>query len=387
MNETQQWLDDVFAWISKKLEKTVLTIGDTLAYTTENGKYIEWPFPDYVSFWTNGFWPGLLWLMYNETGNHIYKETAERAEDKLDEALFGYDGLNHDVGFMWLLSSVANYRLTGNDKSRKRGLTAASMLASRYRLGGGFIRAWDDRDNGVGGGRLNRRGWAIIDCMMNIPILYWASKETGDERFEEIAKAHADKSMEVFVRSDGSVNHIVSMNPLTGDVIEALGGQGFSADSSWSRGQAWALYGFALSYAYTKNEAYLDTAKRVAHYFIADLAMKDDFVPDCDFRQPKGKAVKDSAAGAIAASGLIEISKHVGENEKDLYLNGAVKILKALDERCGVWDDSCECMIKGGAGAYHDSASHDMALIYADFYFTEAITKLRGQAICISSAV
>lgn len=189
--------------------------------------------------------------------------------------------------------------------------------------------------------------------------------------------------MEVFVRPDGSVNHIVVMEPETGEVIETLGGQGYCVGSSWSRGQAWAIYGFALSYIHTKNKAYLDTAKRVAHYFLADLAMKDDYVPDCDFRQPKEPVVKDSSAGAIAACGMIEIAKHVDERERDLYLTGALKILKALDERCGIWDDSSEALLKDGAEAYFATESHGLPLVYGDFYFVEAVLKLKGSDFLI----
>ena len=365
------WVEDVWQRISKKLPVTAEAVGENIAYTTdEKGKYAE---HEGICWWTNGFWPGLLWLMYKETGDAFYRHYAERIEERLDEALMHFEGLHHDVGFMWILSALADYRLTGNQKSKDRALLAAGLLASRYRIDGGFIRAWNE----------DKRGWAIIDCMMNIPILYHASELTDDDRFANIAKAHADKAMEVFVRPDGSVNHIVVMEPETGEVIETLGGQGYCVGSSWSRGQAWAIYGFALSYIHTKNKAYLDTAKRVAHYFLADLAMKDDYVPDCDFRQPKEPVVKDSSAGAIAACGLIEIAKHVDEREKDLYLTGALKILKALDKRCGIWDDSSEALLKDGAEAYFATESHGLPLVYGDFYFVEAVLKLKGSDFLI----
>ena len=371
----QEWLDNVWNRIKAKLAKTSRSIGAIMPYTTKNGKYMPYPNPDANAgcWWTEGFWPGILWIMYNETGDEFYRETAEQIEEKMDEFLYAFDCLHHDVGFMWLLTSVANYRITGNDRSRRRGMTAASLLASRYNIGGGFIRAWN-------GGN---KGWAIIDCMMNIPILYWASEQIDDKRFEKIARAHADKALEVFLRSDGSVNHIVSMDSDTGEVIETFGGQGCYNGSSWSRGQSWALYGFVLSYIRSGDVNYLDAAKRVAHYFLADLALKGDFVPDCDLRQPKDKILKDSTAGAIAACGLIEIGRCVDEHEKDLYLTGAINILKALDEQCWVKDEDNEALLTGGTSSYHGADEHNIPLIYGDYYFVEAISKLKDHKMLL----
>ena len=195
-NKVEDWINNVWAKVENKLERTSKTSGDTFfPYSTKNGKFIEKPD---ISWWTNGFWPGIMWLMYVGTNNEYYKKVAEGLELELDKALYGFDGLHHDVGFMWLLSSVANYRLTGNAESKKRGMLAATILAARYNPVGQFIRAW----NG------DKVGWAIIDCMMNIPLLYWATKESGDPRFKQIAMCHADTVMWTFIRPDGLVNHM-----------------------------------------------------------------------------------------------------------------------------------------------------------------------------------
>ena len=363
----EKWLDDIWTKIERKLDIVSKQTDDSVfAYTTENGKHID---KDYIYHWTNGFWPGVLWLMYKGTKKEQYKEIAEKLEDKLDEALNGFVGLHHDVGFMWLTSSVANYRLTGNEKSKTRGLIAASYLASRYNAEGKFIRAWNGEKHA---------GWAIIDCMMNIPLLYWASRETNDPRYKFIAMNHADTALKTFIRADGSVNHINSFNPDTGEYIESFGGQGYQVGSSWTRGQSWAIYGFVLSYIHTGKKEYLDAAKSVAHYFIAALAANDDFVPPCDFRSPKEPVYKDTTAGAIAACGLIEISKNVPEFEKDLYLNSAVKILKAI-EKCCNWSNEEASIVQKGTEAY--SNGHNMPIIYGDYYFIEAILKLRGDQV------
>ena len=312
------WVDEIWAKIEKKLSVVAVRSKDKIPYTTINGTHDNKAETD-ISWWTNGFWAGLMWLMYIVTKNETYKVAAENSEVMLDRALKDYDGLHHDVGFMWHITSGVNYRLSGNKDSKVRNMYAANVLAGRFNLAGKFIRAWNKWDPSD-----FNTGWTIIDSMMNIPLLYWASKESDDPRFSYIAIAHADTTMDMHVRPDGSVVHIVVHDHINGGKIGEETGQGYAIGSSWSRGQAWALYGFVLSYIYTKNEAYLDTAKKVAHYFIADLAMKDDYLPDCDLRQPKDKVVKDSSAGAIAACGLIEIARHAGEHEKDLYLTGAL---------------------------------------------------------------
>jgi len=366
LSDNKTWVEDVWKRCRDKLYKTSSRIGDGIPYTTVNGKYDD-KSKDGIEWWTNSFYSGILWLLYNDTKDEYFKKLAESVEDKLDGALSDFDKLHHDVGFMWLLSSVANFKATGNKKSYNRAMHAASVLAARYNVEGGFIRAW----NGD-----NTKGWAIIDCMMNIPLLYWATEMAGDKRFEYIARRHADKTMNNFIRPDGSVNHIVSFDTENGEMIEAFGGQGYEVGSSWSRGQSWAVYGFAQSFNATGNKAYLDAAKRVANYFISCVC--DDYVPHCDFRQPAEPDLLDSSAGAIAACGLIEISKAVGEHEKALYLNAAINILKALDEKCGAWNEDEEALLKYGTSAYHDKAGHHIALIYGDYYFMEAIDKLRN---------
>jgi len=363
--EEKEWLDDLWKRIENKLAKTSRRIGVCIPHISKNGKYDDWGGND-IAWWTNGFWPGILWLMYTETKDEFYRQTAECIEQMLDKALTSYDGLHHDVGFMWSLSSVANYKITGNEHSRQRAMLAASTLASRYNVNGGYIRAWNG-DNA---------GWGIIDCMMNLPILYWASEQVKDKRFAAIAMRHADKAMKDFIRPDGSVNHIVIFDQDTGEVLETPEGQGYESGSSWSRGQAWAIYGFMLSYIYTKKQEYLDIAKRVSHYFIANIC--DDYIPLCDFRTPAEPVKKDSTAGAIAACGLIEIAKYVGEFEVELYMGAAFKILKALDEKCGCWEEDEEALLKHGMIAYHNDLGQ-VPIIYGDYFFIEAILKLRGK--------
>ena len=372
----KEWLDELWDKIQNKLERTARETNDScFAYTTKNNKFRNADSGrKSPSWWTNGFWPGIMWLMYNETKNGLYKNIAENLENKLDEAVDYFIELHHDVGFMWLLSSVANYRLTGSEKSKTRSLHMANLLAGRFNVEGNFIRAWND------GGDIDKRGWSIIDSMMNLPLLYWASTETSDPRFLQIATRHANMVMENFVRPDGSVKHIVEFNPNTGEYIKNHTGQGYSEQSSWTRGQAWAIYGFVLSYIHTRKQEYLDTSKKISHYFIANI--KDEYIPKCDFRSPDEPKYKDTTAGVIAACGFIEIAKVVPEFEKNLYLEAAVKILKATEKGCCDWSNNEDSIVQMGTEAYH-SGKKNIPIIYGDYYFIEAVLKLRGSDLLL----
>lgn len=370
------WLDEVIARITDKMDWVSDKTRHKIPYTTVDGTYDDRSADnptgdeaDGICWWTNGFWGGMMWLMHHETGLEKYKEIALISEQKLDRCFQQFYGLHHDVGFMWLPTSVANYKVTGNAESRKRGLHAANLLAGRFNLAGGFIRAWNDFGEG------DTRGWAIIDCMLNIPLLYWATEETGDPRFKQIAVKHADTAMDAFVRPDGSVNHIVEFDPFEGGIVKTYGGQGYAEGSSWTRGQTWGLYGFMMSYIHTGKEAYLHTAKRIAHYFIANMP-ESGMIP-VDFRQPAEPQLGDDTAAAIAACGLIEIAKAVGPLEKEMYVNAAVKLLKTLDASRSDWSRNNDAILQNGTAAYHASVHHQ-AIIYGDYYFMEAIFKLKG---------
>ena len=366
-DEIKKWADDVWEKADKKLREVAPRTKEKLPYTTIGGVYDN-KHTEHSCWWTNGFFTGLMWLMYVDTKNDIYKEAAENGEKLLDTAFDIYDGLHHDVGFMWHISSGINYRLFGGQKSKVRTLTAANLLSARYNEKGKFIRAWNGECY----------GWAIIDCMMNVPLLYWASREIDDPRYAFIAENHADTTMKNHIRPDGSVNHILVYDHMNGEgVIENRGGQGFCEGSSWSRGQSWALYGFILSYIHTKKQEYLDTAKSVAHYFIANIC--DDYLPKCDFRSPAEPVIYDSTAGAIAACGLIEIAKNVPEHEKKIYLNAAINILKALEKNFCNWENTEDSILGMGTEAYHcEEKGRHIPIVYGDYYFIEALYKLRG---------
>ena len=184
------WTDEALEKSLKKIERNIEAIGEHFPHVALGGIYNDQgPY-----FWVSGFWPGLLWLLYEETKNEKALLLARKLEDDLDEVLDGFMTIHHDVGFMWLPSAVIDYKLTGNKKSRIRGLKASSHLAGRFNLAGRFIRAWNEEVHA------NSQGWAIIDCMMNLPLLFWASRECEDPRFRHIAIAHADTVLKTFIR-------------------------------------------------------------------------------------------------------------------------------------------------------------------------------------------
>lgn len=369
LDPDRAWADLTWGRIARKVRRTSGRIGATFPHVAKAPRYDDAP----VHWWTNGFWPGLLWLVYREEHDMRIRELAERCERRLDAALAEYDHLHHDVGFMWSLSAVARYKLLGPEESRRRGLLAASVLASRFNLRGGFIRAWNE-DAGWPG---DKAGWAIVDCLMNLPLLYWASATLGDPRFQYVAMAHADTALEHFVRRDGSCRHIVVFNPATGAVEDVLAGQGHSPHSAWARGAAWALYGFALSHRYTGEARYLAAAQRVARFFLAHLPPAG--VPPWDFRAPDAaEGPRDSSAGACAASGLLELARAVRGARARQYRQAAVRLLRALDRDCGRWDEAHEGLLAGATGDRPRNMNVGVSLIYGDYFFAEAVAKLRG---------
>lgn len=369
----QLWIEEAGEKIEKKMRLIAERSRGKIPYTTVNGVFDDLTNTD-IGWWTNGFWGGEMWQLYHATKVSLYREAAEECERKLDADFMQYGYLDHDNGFKWLPTAVANYRLTGNEASRNRGLLAANHLAGRFNPAGRFIRAWNDNGDG------SNAGWAIIDCMMNLPLLYWAYRETKDPRFYHIATLHADTVEKYFIREDGSASHIVEFDTMTGEFVQTFGGQGYAVGSSWTRGQAWALYGFTLSYRHTGKESYLRTAKKVADYFLENIPASG-LIP-VDFCQPKEPAYEDSTAGAIASCGLLELARCVSDEEGDRYRKAALYMLKALFEKRCNWSEACDNILEKCTAAYHDK-NHEFSIIYGDYYFIEAIWKLTGKELFI----
>ncbi|MBM7837163.1 unsaturated chondroitin disaccharide hydrolase [Alkalihalobacillus xiaoxiensis] len=351
--------------LNERTMKMMQQIGGKSPHATgTDGRYDDLE----VDWWTSGFYPGLLWLMHDMTGEVAYREEAEGWGRRIEAAFEAHPiVLHHDVGFQFLLTAVMDYEQTGSEDGLRIGLKAANYLAGRFNPAGSFIKAWNGSE---------KKGWAIIDCMMNISLLYWASKVTGDPSYGQIASLHADTTLKYGVREDGSTSHILSFDPYDGSFIESIGGQGEASDSAWSRGNAWALYGFANAYRHTGTEAYLSAAKKIAHHFIA--ALPADFIPLWDFRCVDRKnPPKDSSAAAIAASGLLELEDHVSVHEKHLYGEAARSILKGLTTHA-LTPAGSEAILTDATGNFPIGRDVNVSLIYGDYYFAEALAKVNG---------
>lgn len=369
--EYGDWAADLESRIMDKLEKVAQRNQHKIPYTAVDGVFDDCS-GEKIGWWTNGFYGGIMWFLHDRTGSQVGYQNAIEIEEKLDENFLNYDYLDHDNGFKWLPTAVINYKKTGSSKALNRALLAASNLTGRYNSGGRFIRAWNDRAG------QDHRGYAIIDCMMNLPLLYWASDYTKDPRFYQIAVNHADTAMNSFLRPDGSVAHIVEYEPETGTMVKSHKGQGYEEGSSWTRGQGWGIYGFTLSYKHTGEKKYLDAACRIAEYFIAHLP-ESGLIP-IDFCQPESCEWEDSSAAAVAASGLLELAKWMEGEAKSRYEDAALFLLKTLAEKRCRWEQDIDYFLDKCSASYKELV-HEYPIIYGDFYFIEAILKINGHGV------
>ena len=251
--------------------------------------------------WIEGFYTGLAWLSYEYTGDPFFRERAEAQVDSFAARLAAKRELDHhDIGFLYGPSAFAGWIVTGSDSGKELALRAADHLLGRWRETAGLIQAWGPKDDPDNGGRI------IIDCLMNLPLLYWASRTTGDARYGQVAKAQAELSRRFLVRGDDSSYHTFYFDPANGAAIRGGTHQGMRDGSTWTRGQAWGIYGFALSYRYTGDPVFLETSKRMARYFIDRIP--EDGVVYWDFDAERGEETsRDSSASAIAACGMLEL--------------------------------------------------------------------------------
>lgn len=298
------------------LKKDNLVKGKFPLYT-ENGK---WVFSDSPN-WFAGFTAGELWYMYDMTGEEEYKTRALRQCDNLIQ----YAGLSntHDLGFIFFNSCVKAYRHTGIIKYKNAAVKAAKMLLKRFNKNGNFIRAWGELVSS------DREGLMIIDTMMNLELLFWAAEETGDYSFYDAAYKHAITCMRQHIRKDFSSYHVVEFNPENGEVVKKKTHQGYGDETTWARGQAWGIYGFALAYKYTNDPRFLNVSEKMADYFVNRLP--DDFVPYWDFELKGNSVPRDASAAAIAASGMFLLSDLAPvKTDCEKYFAFAKKITSSL---------------------------------------------------------
>lgn len=380
--EAKAFLEDTTAKFERKFHELMLRHRGEIPAVAKDGRYdnradadIAWSPDNGIAWWTNGFWGGIMNQLYALTGKKEYLDEARASRRIIDGCFLSefYYGLHHDVGFMWLPTAVADYMLTKDDEARRRGLMAAQLLAGRYNSAGRFIRAWNDpteKDSP------STKGWAIIDCMLNISLLYWASEELGDPRYRTIAENHAETTMRNFVRPDGSVRHIVEFDPETGRYVCDYGGQGMEKGSSWSRGQSWGIYGFVNSYRHTGRQDFLATAEKIADYVISAIP-EDGHIP-ADFRQPRELVFEDSTAAAVIACALTELDRIVPGKG---YGKTAFVLASTLAKTRADFSADTDGILQRCTGSFNGKADREVNFVYADYYFLESLLKMQKKDV------
>ncbi|MER6497080.1 MULTISPECIES: glycoside hydrolase family 88 protein [Streptomyces] len=321
--------------------------------------------------WVGGFWPGTLWMAWLHSKDDDFRTWALASAAKL--APRQYDTGTHDLGFLFYPSWVTAWRLTGDETWRAGAVQAADSLARRYNPRGRFIRAWGALTDP------NNAGRVIIDTMMNLDLLAFASRETGDSRYLEIATEHARTAQRVFPRPDGSIPHVYDFDPDTGAPLGPNTVQGYSPTSCWSRGQAWGVYGFTTMYRRTGSREFLTTARRLADFAIGALGA--DHVPVWDYRAPQQPYdIKDASAGAILACGLLDLSAATGRGS---YRDVALRLLTALAETCLTRNSArAEAVVARCTRNRPAEDGIEISLPYADYYLLEGILRvLRPQDV------
>lgn len=368
--ENMEWLAEAMHYVKSKVNENLPKYSTVFpTSSSENLIYGEMGNKD----WTEGFWTGILWLLYEDTNEEKYLSALETLLRTFQERLDQNIDLNtHDIGFLYSLSTLAGYKITGNEKALELSVRAADCLMERYSEKAQIIQAWGNLEDPKEKGRM------IIDCLMNLSLLYNISEITGEKKYKEAAEHHAKQAQKYLVREDYSTYHTYYMNVDTGEPIKGVTAQGYSDNSAWARGQAWGVYGFALSYAHTGDKTFLETASRIADYYLERLP--EDFVPYWDLYFQEGDEYRDSSSAGILACGLLELSKHlpVLDPRKKEYEETAVRIVKSLFENYTTEKDLSNGIIKHGVYAIPFHVGVDECCIWGDYFYVEALMRLRN---------
>lgn len=320
------------------------------------------------SDWTSGFYPGILWYLYRYTNDYYWMINANTVTEFLEEEQYNQN--DHDIGFRISCSYGKGYEYTGNDKYKSVILQSAKSLSTRFNEKIGIIQSWNPD---------KKRDWkcpVIIDNMMNLELLYQAAEISGDDSFKKIALKHAETTMKNHFKKDYSCPHVVDYDPETGKARKMDYNNGYNDPeiAAWSRGQAWALYGYTFMYRVTKDKRFLEQAEHVANYIINNPHMPEDMVPYWDYNSPKIPTKRDASAAAINAAALLELSTFQTKLA-DTYYKAAEKTLKSLssDKYLAEPGTNGNFAIKHATGNFLAGSELDNTLVYADYYFIEAL--------------
>lgn len=367
-------IQDNFVFAEKQyqyLEKA--TPANEMPKTFEHNKNVS----SDVYWWCSGFYPGTLLYIYEYTKKPLILKEAKKRLAILDTVK--YYTKNHDLGFMMYCSFGNAYRLTKNEEYKKVILQSSKSLATRYRPDAKVIQSWEVSDDGLRNGK-GFVGPVIIDNMMNLEMLEWASQNSTDKSFADIAVNHANTTIKNHFRPDYSSYHVLDYNLKTGEVLKKVTAQGYADESAWSRGQGWALYGYTMMYRFTKNPAYLKQAQGIAKFILNHPNLPADKVPYWDFDAPiTSSTLRDVSAATIYASALLELGQYTSGKEKQNYVAVAKTILKSLSTpkyRAELGKNG-GYLLMHSVGSIPHNGEIDVPLTYADYYFLEALLRYK----------
>lgn len=362
------FLDDAVDYATNQVFSVMKDFVHRYPNSNSNNLIYE-PFPDiYETDWVAGFWTGMLWISYELTGNELFRAVAEAQFDDYLEKYKDFTSFwHHDIGFLYIPSIVAQYKITGAEKAKDLGVKAARALANRYSEKAGIIQV-RNRDS---------QGSFIIDCAMNVPLLFWASHVTGERQFFVKALSHMYHVAECMVCDDASTVQIGRVDEVTGEIIEKIkGGQGGA--ECWARGQTWVMYGMALAYRYAKDERILEMAKRVSNYFLNRLP--SDHICNWDLVLTGDDDPRDASNAPIAACGLLEIAKYLDDSDphKKLYYDAAVSMMHSLAESYTTKGKKSNGLLMHGIYV-KDKIGDDECCMWGDYFYMEALIRLKQE--------
>lgn len=325
--------------------------------------------------WCSGFWPGVLWMTYSYSKDDSLKKVAEGYTETLAflEKQPVYD---HDLGFLVINSFLKGYEQTKSETYKRIALAAADTLATLYNNKVGTILSWPRHVKDYGGHN------TIMDNMMNLELLYWASENGGSQQLRDIATKHAETTMKHHFREDGGCYHVAVYDTLDGHFIKGVTHQGYADSSLWARGQSWAIYGYTMVYRYTKEKKFLDFAQKVTDLYLRRLQeTSDDWVPIWDMDDPRGKkAPKDASAACVVASALLELQQYVDAEKGRYYRETARNMLCDLSSIKYQSHDKNVSFLMHSTGHHPAGSEIDASIIYADYYYIEALLRLKKES-------
>ncbi|MEA4830884.1 MAG: glycoside hydrolase family 88 protein [Enterococcus thailandicus] len=368
--EKLEWLQEEIEFAVNKVRENLKTFQETVPPAASEG--LVYPEEENID-WTASFWVGMLFLAKELTNATEFDATIEKQMASFKHRLENKIELEtHDIGFLYSLSAVADYQVNKHEASKKLAIQAADLLMERYSPTAQIIQAWGNLNDPA------QRGRMIIDCLMNLPLLYFASEQTGDESYKKAAYAHAKQTQKYIVRPNNTTFHTYYFDVKTGEPIEGKTQQGYSDDSCWARGQAWGIYGFTLSYNHTGDYQFLETAKAVADYFISQLPKDQVAYWDLLFNDGSGQE-RDSSAAAIAVFGLLELAKQLplSDPKHEEYEAVAIKIMQALAQKyTSKKSERSNGLLLEGVYDKNSNKGVNECMIWGDYYYLEALTRL-----------